>query len=117
MARKISDETIKGIIELLSSDLKDAEIANKYGVSGSYVNKIRNRHLKNPEQYKHLFNETKTTTKETTTKETTKEFIKEIVLTGDIDVNEIELIQMKINSLELTIKWYKELLSMKKKKK
>ncbi len=110
MARKIPDETIKGIIELLSSDLKDAEIAEKYGVSGSYVNKIRNRYLKNPEQYKHLFNETKTTTKD-------KEFIKKFVLTSDIDVNEIELIQMKINSLELTIKWYKELLSLKKKKK
>lgn len=108
MARKIPDETIKGIIELFNSDLLDAEIANKYGVSGSYVNKIRNRHLENPEQYKHLFNETKTTT---------KEFIKEFVLTSDIDVNEIELIQMKINSLEVTIKWYKELLSLKKKKK
>lgn len=108
MARKIPDETIKGIIELLNSDLLDAEIADKYGVSGSYVNKIRNRYLKNPEQYKHLFNETKITT---------KEFIKEFVLTSDIDVNEIELIQMKINSLEVTIKWYKELLSMKKKKK
>lgn len=102
MARKIPDETIKGIIELLSSDLLDAEIADRYGVSGSYVNKIRNRHLKNPEQYKHLLNETKTTTKE-------------FVLTSDTDVNEIELIQMKINSLELTLKWYKELLSLKKK--
>lgn len=108
MARKIPDETIKSIIELLNSDLSDAEIAEKYGVSGSYVNKIRNKHLKNPEQYKHLFNETKTTN---------KEFIKEIVLTGDIDVSEIELIQMKINSLELTLKWYKELLSLKKKNK
>lgn len=103
MARKIPDETIKGIIELLSSDLLDAEIAEKYGVSGSYVNKVRNKHLKNPEQYKHLFNETETTTKE-------------FVLTSDTNVNEIELLQMKINSLELTLKWYKELLSSKTKK-
>lgn len=104
MARKIPDETIKGIIELLNSDQLDAEIADRYGVSGSYVNKIRNRHLENPEQYKHLFSETKPTTKE-------------FVLASDTDVNEIELIQMKINSLELTLKWYKELLSLKKKKK
>lgn len=104
MARKIPDETIKGIIELFNSDLLDSEIADKYGVSGSYVNKVRNKYLKNPEQYKYLFNETKTTTKE-------------FVLTSDTDVDEIELIQMKINSLELTLKWYKELLSLKKKKK
>lgn len=110
MGRKIPNTTIKGIIDLLNADLLDKEISERFDVSSSYVNKVRNRYKNKPEQYDYLFEDDKEV------KETKSKNIKVIEPTGTLELDEIELLKLKINSLEQTLKWYKELLKYKTKK-
>jgi len=99
MGRRIDEKTIDAIVELFKVDKNDADIAGEFNVSVSYVNKLRN-------SYKNAI---------AGTDEKQKIEEKFEVVDDPSYMDEIEVIQLKINSLKQTIKWYEELLEFKKK--
>lgn len=96
MAKKIDVKTIKEIIRSFDTDKTDAEISEEFKVSVSYVNKLRSKSKQ---------------------KEEPEEEQRFVVVVDDRELEEIEVLQLKINSLEQTLKWYKELIDFKKSKK
>lgn len=100
MSRKIDNEVIQGIIDSFKSDMIDSDIAGKFGVSASYVNKLRNSQKRLEEKSKSI------------EKLEQKEYS---IIDSTSTLDEIGLLELKINSLKQTIKWYEELLDFKKK--
>lgn len=97
MGKKISKEVIKKIVVLFDTKKSDSEIAEELKVSSSYVNKLRNAQIRKE-------------TKESEDIET-----KYVVVPDAEAIDEIELLELKISSMEQTLIWYKELLNFKKK--
>lgn len=117
-SRKISDTVVKNIMEdFASTESTDKELAEKYGVSYSYVNRLRNSEKKKLEDGKTTTNKApvKVTKPKTTTKSKTTSNKKEFtVIDNTKDVTEIELLEMRIAASEQNLKWLKELLKFKK---
>ena len=106
MGKKIDIETINGIISLFNTDMNDSDIAGEFDVSTSYVNKLRNKHLKHLKEAEDITSNRNISDN------------KEYDVINDISsVDEIGLLELKISSLKQTLKWYEELLDFKKKNK
>jgi nucleoside-triphosphatase THEP1 len=98
MGKRIDPIIVEKIVSLFKTDMNDGDIAGEFNVSVSYVNKLRNN-------YKNFEENTKPSLE--------KEFV---VVEDTSAIDEIDVLELKINSLKQTLKWYEELLSIKKEK-
>lgn len=110
MGKKIDNETIAEVIKEFGSDKTDGEIAKVYNVSASYVNKLRSSQKRLSEKVDNVLDIAKPGD---IYKKMAKSKSYEIV-TDTSSIEEIKVLEMKISSMELTLKWYKELLEFKK---
>lgn len=105
MGKRIDTETIEKIVVLFNAGKGDGEIASEIGVSTSYVNKLRSKYVQAQENVA-------TKKKATKDPEPVYSFVED---TSNID--DIRLLELKVNALERSILWYKELIAFKKKEK
>jgi ABC-type transporter lipoprotein component MlaA len=126
MRKKISQETIEEIVNLVEQRKSDSEIANTIGVSVSYVNKLRNKWVElkakkdlekqSSSKYsisRDILDARKDSEKER--KDEENELKPKYSIVEDIStIDDIELIELKIKSLEKNIALYKELIAFKK---
>ena len=131
MPKKIATETIKKIVDLFTAGKNDSEIAVELNVSSSYVNKLRHKYAEalinyeevkknklRPEYAEALINyeEVKKDVEEKQTKnrKTKKKEPEYSIVEDQSDIDDIKLIELKINALKRTIGFYEDLLRLKK---
>lgn len=104
MPKKIDSKNIEIIVSLINSGKTDSDIAEMTHVSTSYVNKLRNNYIELKEKKED----------DVKTPPTQPQEVVYSIVDDTLGIDDIELLQLKINSLERTIKWYKELVEFKK---
>jgi hypothetical protein len=103
VGRRIDSKTIEEVISLFKTSMTDLEISKNFDVSVSYVNKLRSSQKRLGFIDKPLDENLKSNN--------------EFVVVDDLSsLDEIRVLELKINSLKQTLKWYEELLSFKKEK-
>lgn len=101
MGKRIDSDTVEKIVSLFKVDMSDSEIAGELNVSVSYVNKLRNAYKKHEENEE---------------KEKSDEDKNYVIAVDTSSLDDIQILELKINSLKQTLKWYEELIEFKKEK-